>query len=137
MLVSDTGHEVRAPEVVDVVVQVQRVLASLPPSQYESAVRRILASVSRIEADRRVTQAANALADIPLYENRSDRRETAASFLERHYRELIDHRLIFADDLRRHDARLYRALSAYLASRQSRISEIIAIRPVGIRRRKA
>lgn len=133
---SDVAEKAQALRADDVVVQVQRVLSELPASQYESAVRRILASVNRIEADHHAGAAADVLADVPLYQDRSERREIAAAFFERHYRPLVDRSLIFADDLRRHDPRLYGALSAYLAARQRRLSDIVPVRPITIRRRK-
>lgn len=129
--------EEKPPAVQDVVVQVQRVLAELQPSQYESAVRRILASVDRIEADRQVDAALDALGDIRLYEDRPDRRATAAQFFADHYASLVEAKRVFADDLRRHDPRLYRALSAYLSTQGRKLSDVIPLRPVAIKRRRA
>ncbi len=126
-----------APAVQDVVVQVQRVLAELEPDQFEVAVRRILASVDRVEADHRVKIARGALGSIPLYQARADRRQTAMAFFELHYARLVRNGEIFADDLRRHDGRLYRALAAYLATQGRRLSDIVQLRPIAIKRRQA
>lgn len=125
------------PSVVDVVVRIQRVLAQLPSAQHESAIRRILDSVNRIEANHMANATVAVLERVPLYFDRPDRRETALAFFERHYRPVMDGGDIFADDVRRRDPRLYRALSAMLAQRGSRLSELIPLRSVTIRKRSA
>ncbi|NBW09077.1 MAG: hypothetical protein EBR82_13745 [Caulobacteraceae bacterium] len=125
------------PRIEDVVVRVQRALSDLSSSQYEEAVRRILDSVDRIQVEHHVVRAADALAAIPLFEARTDSRQTAIAFFSTHYGELIEQGLIFADDLRRHDRRLYRALSVHAANRGQRLSGLVPVRPAAIRRRTA
>ena len=112
----------------DLLQELSRLCASAPPELQErlTAVLKTTAETVRAEVVTVVT--ARHLQSIALYGDRPDRSETAIAFFYRRYADLVASGGFYADDLRHHDARLYSALSAYLALRGQTLGDLMPIR---------
>jgi len=78
---------------------------------FDSAIEKLSAHMQKVIEQ---TAALEKLSTIPLYSKRPNKAETAIQFFNRHYRNNSALSAVYADDLRRHDGRLYAALAAHM-----------------------
>lgn len=101
---------------------------NLPEDKAEYLWKLMQIEAARLEAQVLAERAADLLRTIPLFSLRDDARETAIDFFHRHYGAVLATGVVFTDDLRRYDSRLYDALAVYQSARGQRLGHLMPSR---------
>ncbi len=112
----------------DLLQELSRLCASAPPELQERLTAVLSTTTETVRAEVATVATSRQLQSIALYGDRADRSETAIAFFTSRYADLVASGEFYADDLRHHDARLYSALSAYLALRGQTLGDLMPIR---------
>jgi hypothetical protein len=93
----------------------------------------IVVEAGRLAARAAAERAAMLLRAVPIYVDRQDTRQTAIEFFHLNYDGIVASGEVFADDLRRHDTRLYDALAVHQNARGRKLSDLVPARPNPLR----
>lgn len=106
----------------------QEAIARLPAEDAQDLAAKVIADVEKYTDKVQARKTASLLKDVPLFQSREDTRETAIEFFSRHYSRFVDTGIVFTDDLRRHDARLYETLTVHQVGRGKKLSDLLPSR---------